>query len=151
MIIREMTAFQDLKDRGFLEVLESLRPVGLVTEDEYGGVFRRIITNPMITIFVAEDETSRQIVGTITLLTEQKFIHKGGIVGRIEDVAVKKGWESRGVATALIQKAIERARASGCYKILLTCNEDMISFYRKMGFRQHEIAMRLDLLDPTLE
>ena len=37
------------------------------------------------------------IIGSTTLLIEQKFIHDGGKVGHIEDVVTRKGYEGFGI------------------------------------------------------
>src|SRR5262245_29485234 len=41
--------------------------------------------------YIAWDPAESEVVGTITLLLERKFIHHGGRVGHIEDVAVRRG------------------------------------------------------------
>ena len=96
-------------------------------------------------IIVAEDLESSEIIGTATLLIEQKFIHNGGKVGHIEDVVTRKGFEGRGVGREIVNKLIEIANEYGCYKIILDCDVTVVKFYEKMGFVKKAITMRLDL------
>ena len=94
-------------------------------------------------IFVAILEN--KIVGSITTIIEQKFIHNGGKVCHIEDVVTRKGYEKMGIGSLLVKKAIEFAILENCYKVILSCSEQNFSFYQKNGFYKHEIAMRLDI------
>jgi N-acetylglutamate synthase-like GNAT family acetyltransferase len=85
------------------------------------------------------------VIGTASLLVEQKFIHQGGMVGHIEDVSVRLGYEKMGVGTALVRHATEQARKLGCYKVILDCSENLIPFYESLGFRCHAVQMRTEL------
>lgn len=141
--IREIV-LDDLNN-GFLESLSNLSDVRGLSPEEASTLLLKIRLNPFHKIFVAPN-ASGKIVGTTTLMIEQKFIHHGGLVGHIEDVSVRKGDEGRGVGRALVRKALEAAEESGCYKCILDCNEDLTKFYGRLGFKKHEVAMRKDLL-----
>lgn len=56
------------------------------------NILKKIKTNPLHKIFVAQSDINGKIVGTTTLLIEPKFINKGMQVGYIEDVSVRKGY-----------------------------------------------------------
>lgn len=114
---------------------------------------------PRITLAFREnrDETTYgyfddddQLVGTISLLMEWKFIHDGGLVGHIEDVATKSGCEGRGIGQALVAHAVEECRRKSldrnrkCYKVILDCDKDLVGFYEKAGFREVGVCMRMD-------
>lgn len=131
-------------NNGFLETLENLRSVGNLDYSKAKEIFRKMASNPANKIFVAVKEDGK-IIGSTTLLIEQKFIHEGGLVGHIEDVVTHKSFQNMGVGTSLMQKAIEFAKEAGCYKIILDSSESNAPFYEKLGFRKHEIEMRLDL------
>jgi glucosamine-phosphate N-acetyltransferase len=85
------------------------------------------------------------VIGATTLLVEQKFIHRGGLVGHIEDVVVRKGHEGKGVGGSVVRAAVEKARELGCYKVILDCKADLVDFYKKLGFSEHDVGMRIDL------
>ena len=131
---------EDLK-KGFLETLTNLTVVDL-TPQEAEIVFSKLDSNAHI--FVAEKEKG-EIVGTATLFVTQRFIRKGGRVGHLEDLAVRKGFERKGIGSSLVRKIIEEAKKQGCYKLILDCNDENIPFYERLGFRRKENQMRLDL------
>ena len=141
VIIREMHV-EDLA-RGFLETLQNLSTTGNLTPIEWTDVYNELRNDPVYRIFVAEED--KKVIGTITLLLERKFIHAGGMVGHIEDVAVRKGWQGQGVGRKLVEHALREAEQFGCYKVILDCGEDNVLFYEKLGFRKHEICMRRDM------
>jgi hypothetical protein len=33
----------------------------------------------------------------------------------------------------------------GCYKVILSCFENRAAFYQGLGFRRHDVGMRVDL------
>jgi len=128
--------------KGYLETLLNLAPVDLPAKKAEKIYQKRIKNNPIYNIFVAELEN--EIVGTITLLIEQKFIHRGGKVAHIEDVVVKRGFERRGIGKALVKAAVEEAKKKNCYKVILCCKKRNVPFYNKFGFRAWETEMRLE-------
>lgn len=140
--IREIELY-DIK-KGFLNVLTNLSEVGDLNLHDALKILEIIKRNPFHKIFVAVDDGC-EVIGTITLLVEPKFIHVGGFVAHIEDVVVRKGYERKGIGRALMRTAIEHAKELGCYKCILACNESVAGFYEKLGFRRHEIEMRMDL------
>jgi len=111
--IREMTGLDITRE--FLETLSSLAEVNL-TVGQAAKVFQRRLRNNIRT-YLALDEN--QVVGTASLLVEQKFIHAGGRVGHIEDVAVRRDYQRKGVGKLLVQRTIVEAEKAGCYKVLL--------------------------------
>ena len=126
----------------FYQTPENLTIVGDLSE-KGKIVFDEITNNSVYNIFIAEHED--KVVGTITLLLERKFIHQGGLVGHIEDVATDEEFEGRGVGSHLVDYAIKHAKEKGCYKVILDCSEENVSFYEKRGLRKHEVGMRIDL------
>jgi len=85
-----------------------------------------------------------QVVGAATIFIEQKFINKGGKVGHIEDVAVRKNYQGKGIGQKIIKALVLFAKKEGCYKTILDCQDDLIPFYEKAGFKRHSNAMRYD-------
>ena len=136
---------RDLK-RGFFDTLSNLASTGeIVNQDERAEkILFEINSYPFYAVFVAVKEDG-QLIGSITLLIEQKFIHNGGKVGHIEDVVTKKGYEGMGVGKALVLKALSFAKENKCYKVVLDCSRSNVGFYKKIGFREHEVSMRMDL------
>ena len=129
--------------KGLLETLRNLADVQL-TPEEAGELHRRRLRTG-VRCYVAWSAESQEVIGTVTLLIEQKFIHRGGQVGHIEDVSVRVGYEKMGVGTALVQHAKEQAQKLGCYKVILNCADHLIPFYESLGFRSNVVQMRTDL------
>ena len=127
-------------DIGFLESLDSLRNASNLDKDTAKDILKKIIGNPDHIIHVAE--VDGKIVGSTTLLIEQKFIHEGGKVGHIEDVVVSKEFEGRGIGIKLVTSLLEIARAKNCYKTILDCKDELIPFYERIGFKQESNQMR---------
>jgi glucosamine-phosphate N-acetyltransferase len=144
-IIRELK--EDDFSNGFFETLSNLTDVGKIRNDLKLAkeILKRIGNDRNYRIIIAEDKQNRQVIGTATLLIEQKFIHNGGKVGHIEDVVTRKGYEGKGIGKKVIEELIKIARENECYKVILDCNEKVMEFYEKMGFRKHAIMMRIDI------
>jgi glucosamine-phosphate N-acetyltransferase len=127
-------------DRGFLETLSALTKVDL-TPAEARQVFATRPANSHTFVAVRNN----RVVGTTSLLIDQKFIHGGGRVGHIEDVAVAHDAQRMGIGTALVEHAVAQAKEMGCYKVILHCFSDLSCFYKRLGFRDYNVGMRLDL------
>ena len=129
-------------DNGFLESLDSLRQASNLEQNSAKNILNRISKNENHIIHVAE--LDGKIVGSTTLLIEQKFIHEGGFVGHIEDVVVKKEFEGQGIGMKLVLSLLDIAKERECYKTILNCEDELIPFYEKIGFKQKSTEMRFD-------
>ena len=150
MVIIRPIEFEDIEDRGFLEVLENLVPAG-IDRIQAKQILQQIKLNPLHKIFVAQEEQQHQqdadrdekkktkkikVVGTTTLLIEPKFINKGMRVWYIEDVSVREGYDGLGIGSQLITYATNDAiSVEGCGKILLYCSKNTMPFYEKLGYK----------------
>lgn len=133
----------DLKPKsGFWETLANLVPGKIVSYSQAVRAYHRAKKQGGYT-YVAVDSTDGQIVGTVKLLVEQKFIRNLALAGYIEDVTTRKGYEGQGIASQLVEKALQKARALGCYKVILNCRQELIGFYKKFGFEQAEVEMKI--------
>jgi len=132
--IREIE-YEDI-DKGFLEVLENLVSSEIDNNKNAKDILKKIKSNPLHKIFVAQHNTDNKLLGTTTLLIEPKFINKGMQVGYIEDISVRKGYERLGIGFKLVNHATNYAISKeGCKKILLYCSEKNRSFYEKLGYK----------------
>ena len=127
-------------ENGFLETLDRLRKASDLNKEIGKNILRKIISNPDYIIEVVEE--NGKIIGSATLFIEQKFIHNGGKVGHIEDVVVSKEYEGKGIGIKLVTSLLEKAKAMNCYKTILDCNDELIPFYERIGFRQEANQMR---------
>jgi len=140
IIIREIE--EDDLEKGFLETLDFLRNTGDLDKNKANEILKKIKQNPNHIIYVAID--NKKIVGSTTLLIEQKFIHDGGLVGHIEDVVVRKDYEGKGIGIKLVTSMLERAKEKNCYKTILDCKDDVKQFYERIGFKRESNGMRYD-------
>ena len=139
-IIRKLR-IEDLQN-GFLTSLDSLRKASDIDKGKAEEIFKKIDSNPDYTIAVAE--LDGKIVGSTTLLIEQKFIHQGGLVGHIEDVVVDKNFQGQKIGEKIMKYLLEIAKNRGCYKTILDCTDDVKPFYEKLGFKQVASELRFD-------
>jgi glucosamine-phosphate N-acetyltransferase len=136
--IRELR--RDDFERGFLDTLTALTSVEL-SADRARELFDHTPPNQFTFVAIQGD----RVIGTTSLMIDQKYIHCGGRVGHIEDVAVAKGFQRHGIGTDLVKYSVEFARSAGCYKVILHCFAELSPFYQRLGFRDFNIGMRLDL------
>lgn len=140
LIIRELQK-EDLWN-GFLTSLDSLREASSIDKSKANEVFDKVNSNEDHIIAVAE--VDGKIVGSTTLLIEQKFIHDGGLVGHIEDVVVDKKFQGQKIGEKIIKFLLEKSQNRGCYKTILDCTDDVKPFYEKLGFKVIANEMRYD-------
>jgi len=139
LIIRELQE-EDFQ-KGFLDTLDTLRKTS-IKKDKVLEIFKQIKSNPNHIIIVAE--INGIIVGSTTILIEQKFIHEGGIVGHIEDVVVKKEFQGKKIGEKIIKYVLELAKKHDCYKTILDCSDEVKPFYEKIGFKHHSNELRFN-------
>ena len=131
--------------RGFFETLSNLTPVGRISEEHENAkkVLHEITSNPFHKIFVAV-KNDGEIVGSNTVLIEQKFIRNGGRLAHNQDLATKKGYEGMGIAKALMDRSFGFERQMKCYKVISECTEETVPFHKKCGYEKFQISMRYD-------
>jgi len=139
-IIRELRK-EDLWN-GFLTTLDSLRQASDIDRNKADEIFEKINSNPEHIVVIAE--VDGKIVGTTTLLIEPKFIHKGGLVGHIEDGVVDKNFQGQKIGEKIMKYLLEYAKNRGCYKTILDSTDDVKPFYEKLGFKHIANELRFD-------
>jgi len=109
-------------------------------------VFARIDGRDDFWICVAEAGT--RLVGTYGLMAMDNLGHGGAPVGIVENVVVDAAWRRRGLGRLLMDDAARRARAAGCYKLVLASNKalhEAHAFHASLGFAIPGVAFSLDL------
>lgn len=132
---------------GFLLSLDSLRKSSDIKPRKANAIFDKISKNPNQIIYVAVENS--EIIGSASILIEQKFIHNGGKVGHIEDVVVRKEFQGKGIGQKIVRALLDYAENQGCYKTILDCTDDLMKFYENIGFKRHSNSMRYDHLSNT--
>ena len=126
-------------DQSFIETISSFKPFNL-SVDEAKILFQSLPEN--ITVFVIKHWN--KIIASGTVIIEQKFIHNGGKVAHIEDVIVHPNYRGSGAGKLLVEKLLEEAKKKGCYKTILNCDDKVVGFYEKLGFKKCSLQMRKD-------
>jgi GNAT superfamily N-acetyltransferase len=89
-----------------------------------------------------------EVVGVCQLIVFRHLQARGGRCAEIESVHVHPDRRARGIGTVLMEAAIGRARAAGCYRVQLTSNEvrhDAHRFYERLGFTASHLGFKLSL------
>ena len=90
--------------------------------------------NSVCKIYLCFERGSNNLVGMIKLLLEPKLHNEGSYVGHIEDVAVLSEHRHKGIGKFMVSQIMGMCKAFGCYKVILCCNEPLVSFYEDCGF-----------------
>lgn len=111
----------------------------------------RILTIPDMT-FVAEEKTTGRIVGMMNgllsdedhfsddFLTDVSSHRPGGHHLMITGVQVLPNYRKKGIAKEMMACYLKRAKEKGQTKAFLTCLEEKIPMYQKMGFQDNGIS-----------
>ena len=76
--------------------------------------------------------------------------HGGVPSGVLEDVAVSRKAQKRGVGKEMMRYAVDECRRQGCYKMVLSSNEKRAGahkFYESLEFERHGYSFRIMNLD----
>ncbi|HEY2743428.1 MAG TPA: GNAT family N-acetyltransferase [Polyangia bacterium] len=91
-------------------------------------------------------ERDGRIVATLQLTMIQQLSHRGSKIAEIEAVRVASDLRGGGLGAAIVQFAVERARAAGCVRVQLTSNKERLDahrFYERLGFRRSHEGFKL--------
>lgn len=72
------------------------------------------------------------IVGTGSIIIEQKVIHGFSKIGHIEDIVMSNEYQGKGLGRKLIEFLVLEAKKNNCYKVILGCSDDKVDFYKKI-------------------
>ena len=104
----------------------------------YEDIFKEFLEHPDNYGFVAVDDFQK-VLGYGSILIEYKI--RGGVMGHIEDVAINKQYQKRGIGKLIIDKLVEKGKNKNCYKISLSCQNNNIIFYQKCDFLESGSTM----------
>lgn len=141
IIIEELNENHDYNK--YCNLLKQLTTIdtSCFSSQEFFDNLKLINSNPYHKIFIAI--YNQNIIASITVLIEPKIIHNLSRVSHIEDVVVDISYRSFGIGKKLMNKAIEYSKEMNCYKIILDCSENNISYYNKFNFIKKETQMAL--------
>ena len=132
MIIKKLEKEDFQNYTGYYKTLSNLSHSSELSPENSVKILEEI-NNAKGEIFIAIE--NNEIICSITVLIEKKFIRGGSKCAHIEDVVTRKEYEGKGIGSQVLNKAVEFAVAEGCYKIILDCEEELMNFYQKSGFK----------------
>ena len=123
----------------YIKLINQLRPIGCyISKEKYIDIFNTIFKNNKIFVAILDNT----IVGAVTLVIEQKFIHNCSIYTRIEDVIVDNSFRGNNIGKQLVKYAIDYSKKTlNAFKITLTCKKYLQKFYEKNNFDEYDIHM----------
>ena len=128
--------------KGFFEILSQLTSAEKPSFEEFKKHVDLINKRNVEQIYVATCD-EKQLLGTICVFVEVKFIHGLSKIGHIEDFVVEQSIRRHKIGSKLMELAKKYCEEHGCYKIILDCGDDLISFYEKFGFKKKANSMQL--------
>ena len=82
-----------------------------------------------------------ELVATGTVFLEPKFLRNLATAAHIEDIAVDKSMQGKGLGKVLIEALTTLSENAGAYKTLLDCSDDNVPFYTKCGYETKGVYM----------
>jgi glucosamine-phosphate N-acetyltransferase len=135
-----LTNVDSLNLNKYISLLNQLSPSVYSPISEIKANLIKILMTNKIFILGSLDNPK----GSVTLMIEQKLLHNCKCVGHIEDFVIDFSLRGKGFGEHLMDRCIEVCKSNNCYKIVLHCNDNVISFYEKSGFVKVN-GMRLNL------
>ncbi|KAK0182160.1 hypothetical protein PV327_000324 [Microctonus hyperodae] len=123
-------------DKGFIQLLGQLTEVGSIAKEQFLNTFYKMKMAGSYYVVIVEDLDTGKVIGSSTLVVEQKFIHNCALSGRLEDVVVNSSYRGKQLGKLLVSTIAQLARRLQCYKLMLDCRDRLIPFYESLGFKQ---------------
>lgn len=115
-------------------------------DDAYLSAFDQIAADARNRLIVADIDG--QVAGTLQLTLLPGLSRHGMLRAQIEAVRVASQRRGQGIGRAMIQWAIDEARAQGCGVVQLTSDKrrsDAVRFYESIGFTASHEGLKLPL------
>ena len=135
-IISLKDIINDLSKNDIIKILSLLSQLTNVYNDEdelkyminqFQKSIKQLDSNINIFLIFIDNKIS----GIGTLIIEQKIIHGFGKVGHIEDIVIDKEMIGKGIGKKFLEFLNFKARSFNCYKVILNCSDNLITFYKK--------------------
>lgn len=127
----------------YTSLIGQLSPVAYNDIVDLRASWTRFIASSHSDVFVVQK--GKALIGCGTVLIEPKLSHGGRSCAHLEDIVVEKVYRCCGLGKIIIDHLLKVAQHAKCYKAVLSSNAENTLFYKKCGFREHEVSMRIDL------
>lgn len=111
-------------------------------------VFAEMTALPGYSLLVAED--GGELVGTLVVVVLPGLGHGVSPFAVVEYVVVDEARRGQGIGRMLMEEVLQRARAAGCYKVMLTSDKRRTAaheFYKAVGFTASAHGFKLYFTD----
>ena len=81
-----------------------------------------------------------KIIAYGSIVIENKV--RGDIAGHIEDIVVDTTVRGKMVGVKLVKELVDIGKTKGCYRITLFCDEKLVKFYERNGFKVNNVMMK---------
>ncbi|KAI0594796.1 acyl-CoA N-acyltransferase [Biscogniauxia sp. FL1348] len=127
--------------KGFFDCLRVLTWVGEPAESDFTARFDEMVEAKGTYYFLVIEHGGGSIVGTGCLVVEKKFIHNRALCGHVEEIAIAKEHQGKGLGLKMIKALDAVAAKVGCSKNILNCGPRNEPFYVKCGYQNTGIEM----------
>ena len=123
----------------YFDLLEQLTKVNKeqISQNDFCNFIETLNENHQIIVI----EINNKIVATGTILIENKLIHGINKVAHLEDIVVDNTMRGKGLGKKLISFLLDIAKNKKCYKTILNCKKEYITFYEKCGLKHSGAEM----------
>lgn len=140
---------ENFSDDNMNNLLNCYSQLSVVNKNPNAAYFdlmrKQLKTNINKSKYVLIVKHDHNIIGTGSILIENKIIRDMKNVGHIEDIVIDSKYRGYGYAKNIINELIKIGSNNNCYKIILDCSDEMNEFYEKLGFKKSANNMRLNL------
>lgn len=109
----------------------------------YAGAVAEIASGPNSALLVAV--VNGAVMGMCQLIWFRHLQERGGLCAELESVHVDASMRSRGIGGILVESAVSRAEALGCYRVQLTSHTSRAEahrFYERHGFEASHVGFK---------
>lgn len=131
--------YNNLSEKHYTQYKELIKST---INKEYFDIFINTVLNDNHIIMVLEDENEK-LIGTGTILIEEKLTYGGCRMGHIENILIDEKYRRNGYGEQLVNKLLEISKGKKCYRVDLNCNSELEEFYKKNGFGKKHICMNI--------
>ena len=130
-------------DENYIEILSQLSPhrKNFISVENAKKAHIKNISNNRKNYKLTKDE---KIIGVGSIIFDYRILNFSNPSAHVEDIAIRKDLHGFGYGKILMDHIKETARAKNAYKIILSCADYNIKFYKKCGFIQSCATMRFD-------
>ena len=140
---------RDYKD--YLILMNGFRPTDInISQDYFDKIYDSIMhsssntsnsNNSSINNKIIICEYMGKIIGSITVLIEQKYINNFAKYAHIEDVFVDKDFRHMKIGSELIKESLKYCKDINVFKASLNCSDTLEKFYSMNNFEKRQINM----------